>query len=134
MAKEQVSTLGNVRFKPMQRDMFTGNLVKTKPRAGRGDHILLKQEPGERPAIPGMAFFAGTGPEGKRCQHCRFCMDIPTWGRQKFTSPARAGRLPSEPPRVIENACTKAADMLDGKAQPGDIQFNPACKYFEPKP
>lgn len=129
--KEQVTTLGNVRFKPMQRDMFTGNLVKTKPRAGRGDHIVLKDVPGMPSAIPGMAHFAGTGPAGKRCRHCAHCRDIAVWGRD-FMSPSAAAQKDDTAARRIErNACAKAAELYDGHVQKGGIQMNEACKYFE---
>lgn len=127
-----VAVTGLVRRKPMQRDLFAGNLVRSAPKAGKGDHVLLKRPDDEPVAVPGMAHFAGTGPEGKRCSQCLHCQDVSVWGRD-FTSPEKAGLKEGTPPRRIEfNACAKAADLYDGHAQKGGIQHNPACKYFEP--
>lgn len=132
-SEEQKAALGKVRRKPRQYDLLTGNLVLKPPKVGRGDHIALKSYPGEKPRVPGMAHFAGTGPEGKRCQHCVFLKDIPVWGRDRMT-PAEAGRKDDDPPKRIQhNACVRAADMMQGHVQPGGIQFEPACKYFENK-
>lgn len=125
-----VAVTGLVRKKPMQRDLFTGNLVRP-PKAGRGDHILLKRDDAEPVAIPGMAHFAATGPEGKRCRDCAHCRDMPMWGKNK-SSPALAGRKDTdEPKRIEKDACAKAAELYDGTVQRGGIQFNLSCKYFE---
>lgn len=70
--EEQTAALGGVRLKPMQRDMFTGELVDKPPKRGNGRHIALKPVGMERPAIPGMASWAGGGPEGKRCKDCAY--------------------------------------------------------------
>lgn len=132
-SEDQIAQLGRVRRKPVQIDLLTGNLAPKKIRVGRGDHIRLKPIPGEKSAIPGMAYFAGTGPTGKRCQHCRFLADIPVWGVNKST-PALAGKLDTTPSKRLEyNACRKACDMYEGVVQPGGIEFESACKYFEPK-
>jgi hypothetical protein len=68
--EEQASALGNIRRKPMQIDLLTGELVTGKPKSGNGSHIQLKRLGIERPAVPGMASWAGGGPEGKRCRDC----------------------------------------------------------------
>lgn len=68
--EEQTAALGNVRRKPMQIDLLTGDLVARKPKAGNGSHIQLKSLGIERPAVPGMASWAGGGPDGKRCKDC----------------------------------------------------------------
>lgn len=128
-----VSVTGHVVRKPMQRDMFTGNLVKSKPRSGNGNHILLKGDDQDPPVIPGMAHFAGSGPDGKRCSECRHLGDLPCWGRKARTTRELAELNEDAKPRRYElNACRKAADMFDGHVQKGGIQFNRACKYFEP--
>lgn len=127
-----VAITGLVRKKPMQRDLFTGNLVRP-PKAGRGDHILLKQGDHEPVAIPGMAHFLGSGPEGKRCHQCTHCQDLPLWGKNR-TTPELAGQKETTPPKRIEkNACAKAAELYDGTVQKGGVQFNAACKYFDPR-
>jgi hypothetical protein len=125
-----MAVTGYVIRKPMQRDLFTGNLVR-QPKSGRGDHIILKRPDDEPVVIPGMAHFAATGPDGKRCSHCTHCQDIKVWGRD-FISPDKAGLKDETAPRRVEvNACVKAAELYDGHAQKGGIQHNPACKYFE---
>ena len=67
---EQVAALGKVKFKPMQRDLLTGELVLKPPRRGNGRHIKLKTVEGERPRTLGMASWEGSGPEGKYCRDC----------------------------------------------------------------
>lgn len=123
---------GQIRKKPMQRDMFTGNLVKTKPKSGRGDHIILKDDGVGLAKVPGMAYFAGTGPAGKRCQHCKHLGDLPCFGRKRAITRGTAGlNDDAQPRRIEENACRLAAQMYEGVVQPGGIQFERACKYFE---
>lgn len=114
--KEQVTTTGNVAFKPMQRDLLTGELSAKKPKSGNGRHIRLK---GDGPAItPGMAYFAGTGPKGKYCKDCRFLGDLPVRGRKGFA-------------RYESEACEEAARMSEGRVQRGGLGANRACKYFK---
>lgn len=128
-----MAVTGHVIRKPMQRDMFTGNLVRNAPKAGRGDHILLKRPVDEPVAIPGMAHFAGTGPEGKRCSQCAHLGDLPCWGKKNRTTRELAELNEEAQPRRFEvNACRKAAALFDGHVQRGGIQHNAACKYFEP--
>ncbi len=123
--------------KPMQRDLFSGALVTKRPKSGRGNHVLLKHNEGDKYPVPGMAHFAGTGPEGRRCQHCRFLEDIPVWQRRgdlPYSTPAKAGYDATKEPRRYEaNACRKACEMSDGLVRPGGIEFESACKYFEPR-
>lgn len=81
-----------------------------------------------------MAHFAGSGPDGKRCYQCRFLEDISVWGANK-SSPSQAGQKDGTPPKRIQhNACRKACEMYDGIVQPGGIEYEAACKYFEAKP
>lgn len=130
-SEEQRAALGNVKRKPMQIDLLTGNLVPRPPKAGNGNHVLLKSAPDEKRKVAGMAYFAATGPEGKRCQHCRHLQDIPVWGKDHMT-PEAANKKPDTRPRRVEaDACKLAAEFMERRVQPGGIQFEPACKYFE---
>lgn len=121
--------------KPMQRDLFSGALVAKPPKAGRGQHVLLKHNEGDKYPVPGMAHFAGTGPEGSRCQQCHHLDNIKVWQRRgdvPHDTPQRAGYAAGKPHRRVEtNACRKACEMYDGVVQPGGIDFESACKYFE---
>lgn len=69
-SEEQKAALGNIRRKPVQIDLLTGELIARKRKSGNGSHIKLKSLGIERPAVPGMASWAGGGPEGKRCKDC----------------------------------------------------------------
>lgn len=133
--EEQKAALGKIRRKPVQIDLLTGNLAPKKPRMARDDdHIRLKSEPGEKSAIPGMAHFAGTGPEGARCFQCAHLGHIDVWGRNCST-PTMAGQNDDTPPKRRElNACRKACELFEGRVQIGGLEYESACKYFEPKP
>lgn len=125
---------GLIRKKPMQRDMFTGNLVKTKPKSGRGDHIVLKDDGLGLVKVPGMAHFSGSGPKGKRCSDCQHLGDLPCFGRKRQLTREGAGlKEDTNPRRIEENACRKAAEMYEGVVQIGGINHELACKYFEPR-
>lgn len=130
--EEQRSQLGRIKRKPMQIDMFTGNLVRTKPKTGKpdGSHVVLKDD--DAPiAIPGMAHFAGAGPEGKRCYQCDHCRDLPAFGKKYVLTREQAGLNSDAQPRKIEtNACRKAAMLFKGVVQRGGIHLSMACKYF----
>lgn len=71
-SEDQVASLGSIKKKPMQRDLFTGELVTNKIKRGRGNHIKLTSFPGERPYVPGMASWANTGPVGRYCRDCKY--------------------------------------------------------------
>lgn len=131
-SEDQRKMLGNVRRRPVQIDLLTGNLVPKKIKIARGDnHIRLKSEPGEKSRVPGMAHFAGTGPEDKRCQHCKHLADIPVW-RRDCSTPQMAGYgADREPKRIELNACRKACEMYEGRVQRGGLEYESACKYFE---
>lgn len=134
-SEEQVAALGKIRRKPIQYDLLTGNLAPKKVRIARGEgHIRLKSEPGEKTAIAGMAYFAGTGPQDKRCYQCAHLGDISVWrsrGRDHSTPEAAGYEAGKEPRRVERNACRKACAMYDGIVQTGGIEYELACKYFE---
>lgn len=118
------------RRKPLQRDLFTGELVTSKIRKGMGDHIKLTHGADRQlTAIPGMAHFAGTGPARKYCQDCAHCQDLPVYRGGKYTSTTTAAPL-----RYETGACRKAADLYDGKVQKGGIGANAACMFFEEGP
>lgn len=61
--------------------------------------------------VPGMAYFAGTGPLGTTCGGCRHCV-LPEKSRTPY--------------------CGAAAKMA-GKQTVGIRRKTASCKYFEPK-
>src|SRR5262245_51649579 len=132
--EEQVAALGNVRRKPAQIDLLTGELVTKKPKAGSGHHIRLHSVAGEPSISPGMAQFAGTGPERTYCMDCAHCSDLEVYRGGRMRKPSsRPGEDVIVPLRVEKDACAKAARMLDDKVQKGGIGANRSCKYFEPR-
>lgn len=114
-----MSVTGHVVFKPMQRDMFTGELSDKRPKAGNGSHIQLKPIGIERPHIPGMASWAGGGPEGKYCRDC-----------QHFGAVAIL-RPDTEMTEKRSTACSLAA-RRQGRLVQGrvDISTSAACDQF----
>jgi hypothetical protein len=106
--------------KPLQRDLFTGELVKP-PKRGDGHHIKLKREGRERAAVPGMASYAGEGPYG------RFCRDCHWYGTIRLTRPDLD---------TVENAigaCALWAQRM-GHATPtvkSDISLCNSCALFK---
>ena len=121
-----VAVTGHVVRKPMQRDMFTGELVDKKPKAGNGSHIRLKPTGLERPAVPGMASWAGGGPEGKRCGECQHFGSVailrPDTATQESKSTAcllaarRQGRLVQGRYDIsLSAACYQFAEHLSGE-------------------
>lgn len=65
-------------------------------------------------SVPGMAYFAGTGPAGKICRGCAFWQDL------------------SEDGKWARERCAKYRDLTHrvGEKIPGGTK---ACKYFESK-
>jgi hypothetical protein len=111
----------------IQRDLFTGELITKKIKRGRGRHIKLKQgEDRVMTVVPGMAHFAGTGPERTYCFGCKFWGDLPVYKGGKYVANTTAA-----PRRFELGACRKAADLFGGKVQRGGIGGNPSCKFFE---
>lgn len=74
--EDQIRSLGNVKKKPMQRDLFTGELVTGRIKRGRGDHIKLTSFEGDKACVPGMASWANTGPQGLYCRDCAYWGDV----------------------------------------------------------
>lgn len=103
------------------RDLFTGELRPLFLKPGTGRHIRLKRPPGEQTAIPGMAHFEGSGPEGKYCRDCFYLGDIPV------TPPKGSLRTV---PRIEHDACWRAKHLMGGQALPGGLGARRACKYF----
>jgi len=89
-------------------------LPLTKP---QGEDMALKQSA----TVPGMAFWAMTGPEGVTCRECVF------WGWTKKFRRDRWGHLA---PRL----CSKYIRMSGGKKGDGVPHDAYACKYFEKNP
>lgn len=78
----------------------------------------LTQIPGLPPAesaIPGMAFFAGTGPEGKRCEHCQ------NYGYYRESGSGKSYHV---------NKCNQFYRMMKEHG-PNVKPYYKACKYFE---
>lgn len=116
--EEQTAALGNVQRKPMQGDLLTGEFSTKKLKAGRGSHVALHRSPDQPVKAPGMAYFPGTGPEGKYCRDCEHCGDLS----------AKRGKWSV----TIADACAKAKEIT-GRVDHGGISTNRACKYFVAK-
>lgn len=66
--------------------------------------------------MPGMAFWAGTGPEGKTCRECKH------WAFDGYL--ASSGLLK-------DAQCDKYTRMMNGNPGGKLPHYMPACKYFE---
>jgi len=76
-----------------------------------GNHVLTGRSDRENDTVPHMAHFAGTGPDGTRCNQCKYFKSIPG----KFS----------------RNYCHKYFEMMGSKAR-NILEGNPrSCKYFE---
>lgn len=124
---EQKAALGNVRRIPRDVDMFTGEVVTKPSKRGNGSHVKLKPVGIEKPVVPGMASYAGEGPQGKRCEDCRW------FGRVTVRRPD--GDSTHE---EADEACVRAAQLLGRvPAMRTHIKLCAACKFFtaaKPKP
>lgn len=85
--------------------------------------------PSSDQAIPGMAFFAGTGPEGKTCGDCKHRgyyrqSQRPTWNEARQEEVYRSYRVTS---------CAVFKKMAGHHGTPVEKDCK-ACKYFEQKP
>jgi len=85
--------------------------------------------PDSEDAIPGMAYFAGTGPLGKTCGGC--------WHRGMFRT-ARRGfwnnqKQDFDAPKSYRYAGCAMFKALTGEYGPAISADNHACKYFEAK-
>jgi hypothetical protein len=131
-SEQQKAALGNVRHKPRQGDLFTGQIDVRPPKKGSGRHIPLTGEEGEPAEAIGMAHFPGTGPERTYCHQCTHCQDIDVYRDGRYRKPPASSRKGNVMPvRTKRNACLKAAKLLDGIVQRGGIGANPSCRYFE---
>jgi hypothetical protein len=128
-SEEQKAALGNIKHKPRQGDLFTGEFNVNPPKRGNGHHIKLAVEVGEPTKVPGMAHFPGTGPERTYCRECKHCQEIDVYRGGRYRAPSGKGDV--MPVRTKRNACLKAAKLSDGIVQPGGIGANRSCKYFE---
>lgn len=80
-------------------------------------------------AIPGMAYFAGTGPDGKTCGQCKFRGLVRQ--SQKATYNEERQEFVHKSYRTTQCQMFKRLAGDYGAAVKKD---NPACKYFESKP
>lgn len=119
-SEEQKDALGKIEKKPMQRDLFTGELVLKPPKIGRGDHIKLKSFPGEKPRVPGMASWAGDGPKDKYCYQCHHYGTVSVMNQR------------GDKTECLSGACAQYAKRT-GKLPmvQVDIAFSPACNVFQ---
>jgi len=84
------------------------------------DHLTrIKGVPNSEDVMPGMAFFAGTGPAGKTCGDCCF--------RGYYRKTMRG----HEEHTSRTNAC-KAFSQLTGRHGPVVRREWSACKYYSP--
>lgn len=80
-------------------------------------------------ALPGMAFFAGTGPDGKTCADCKF--RGLTRQSSKETYSERLQQFVSKTYRTTQCQMFK---RLAGEYGSAVKKNYPACKYFDAKP
>jgi hypothetical protein len=133
-SEEQKAALGNVRHKPRQGDLFTGQFDVRPRKKVNGRHITLTGEEGEPAKAIGMAHFPGTGPERTYCHQCTHCQDIDVYRGGRYREPPDpSGKGNVMPVRTKRDACLKAAQLFDGIVQRGGIGSNRSCKYFEGK-
>jgi hypothetical protein len=98
----------------------------TKP---QGERLAALQEI----TIPGMAHWAGSGPDGETCRQCAFWSRIKRvnkdTGDQEYGAIKRIGRQPDGTPSP--RACSKYSQLMRG-IRGGKIPFDtPACNKFE---
>jgi hypothetical protein len=79
-------------------------------------------------AMPGMAFFAGTGPYGKTCGDCKFRGLIRE--SKKVTYNERLQQFVHRSYRTTQCVMFKKLSGVHGSSVKGDY---PSCKYFEEK-
>lgn len=88
----------------------------------------LEGVPSTDDAIPGMAYFAGTGPLGKTCGTCKHRGLIRE--SRKATWSERLQQEVHKSYRTTQCSMFKRLAGTHGSAVKKD---NPACKYYEPK-
>lgn len=79
-------------------------------------------------ALPGMAFFAGTGPNGKLCKDCKFRGLTRTSSRSTYSE--KLQQFVHKTYRTNQCQMFKRLSGNHGAAVGKDY---PACKYFEEK-
>jgi hypothetical protein len=102
-----------------QGELFMGEWQAEPPKRGTGSHVRLKALDGEKPAVPGMASYAGEGPVGTYCKDCGFFGKV---GVQRSPDAAEKNSA----------GCTLYAQRM-GHAAPTphrDIRACAACKHF----
>lgn len=78
-------------------------------------------------AIPGMAYFAGTGPAGKTCGTCK---------HRGLTRQSQKARWVEHLQQFVHKSRTKQCALfkkLCGEYGAAVKKDNPSCKYFEAK-
>lgn len=84
--------------------------------------------PNVRDALPGMAFFAGTGPAGKTCGDCKLRGMTRYRAKMKFNE--KTEMLEEKTYRTQQCRKYRELAMRNGPAVNADYK---ACKYFEQK-
>lgn len=125
-SEEQQAALGGVKHKPMQRDMFTGELSDRPPKRGSGAHIVLKPIGIEKPFVPGMADYAGEGPDGKYCRECMHFGEVAVQRPNGYTT--EVGTV-----EMNRAGCSIWAQRMGHASPVGGqaIDVCKACKLFE---
>lgn len=88
----------------------------------------LEGVPDTDDAKPGMAYFAGTGPDGKTCGQCKH--RGLTRQSRKGTWSEKLQQIVHKSYRTTQCAMFKKLAGMHGTAVKKDY---PCCKYFEPK-
>jgi hypothetical protein len=91
--------------------------------------VKIPGVPDTSDAKPGMAFFAGTGPQGKTCGDCahlgyRRQSQVGHWSEKLQQEIYRSYRV---------QKCAVFKSMTGRHGANIDVYYH-ACKYFEPKP
>lgn len=91
--------------------------------------VKIEGVPDTEAIRPGMAFFCGTGPSGKRCGDC---------ANRGYKREARNGKWNEQLQQVVHRSysvqkCAVFKKMAGHDGADVDAD-NPSCKYFEQKP
>lgn len=101
---------------PVMRDLLTGEIGPMVRKSGDGSHIRMTPSNVKGTPIPGMFYFAGTGPKRRQCRECAHCGEGP---------PTHKNGKPTQ------NACVLMLQTMKRASFARDIGVNAACKYFD---
>ncbi len=111
---------GKADRKYLQGDLLSGDWMAKPPKRGNGSHLRLKALEGEKPAVPGMASYAGEGPPGRYCRDCDHFGEVAVQTGAGAVEMNRAG------------GCVLYARRMGHAAPIGrsSISLCSACKHF----